>query len=321
MTDLDLAAVRAFLTVLDEGQFGYAADVLGITQQAVSKRIVKLENQLGVVVVERGPRGVVATAAGRRFLPYARSLLTVADEAVGAVRGRPLRVALLGERDAAADLMRYYLDRHPGVEVEIVLSSVRDTSRDALVAGRVDAAFARRFGGPRSLPDEICCAPAYLEPLQLLVGKGHPLAGRVEVSLAEASAYPAWVPGAAVPSEWADFYRELSEFAGITVETGGQPESIDAVLERVAASRALTTFTGTGFRTPLHPGIRGVRVVDPTPAYPHALLWWGVDAHPGLAGLVAHVRAGYNADVAAGCWVPEADRDLFGAEGYPVATV
>ncbi|MFE3054844.1 LysR family transcriptional regulator [Nocardia sp. NPDC059239] len=45
MTDLDLAAVRAFVTAVDEGQFGYAAAVLGLTQQAVSKRIAKLEGQ------------------------------------------------------------------------------------------------------------------------------------------------------------------------------------------------------------------------------------------------------------------------------------
>ena len=48
VTDLDLAAVRAFVTAVDEGQFGYAAAVLGLTQQGVSKRIAKLERQLGL---------------------------------------------------------------------------------------------------------------------------------------------------------------------------------------------------------------------------------------------------------------------------------
>ena len=86
MADLDLAAVRAFVTVVDEGQFGHAAQVLGITQQGVSKRVAKLESQLGVRLFDRLASGSAVTAAGAGLLPHARALLTVADDAVAAAR-------------------------------------------------------------------------------------------------------------------------------------------------------------------------------------------------------------------------------------------
>ncbi|WP_280336189.1 LysR family transcriptional regulator [Nocardia wallacei] len=331
MTDLDLAAVRAFVTALDEGQFSHAAAVLGLSQQAVSKRVAKLEQQLGAPLFDRVPTGIVATAAGARLLPHARALLSAADDAVTAVRERvrPLRVAVLGERQAEMESLRFYLYRHPERDTEIVISNVitstRDalllgppgtlrahgTSRDTLVGGRVDAAFARAFGGPRPLPAEIAAVPSYLEPLQLVVGKDHPLAGHTATTLAEVRPFTAWVPGAAVPSEWADYYRHLSGFSGITVESGGRPEPIEDILDRVAASDTLVSFTGVGFRTPWHPHIRRVPVVDPIPAYPHALLWSTANPHPGLPDLVAYFRDNYNGDIAAECWIPEPDRALF----------
>ncbi|MDN2499984.1 LysR family transcriptional regulator, partial [Nocardia nova] len=109
--DLDLAAVRAFVAAAEERQFSLAAVVLGISQQAVSKRIAKLEDQLGTALFARVPAGIVPTAAGARLLPHARALLAVAETAVAAVceRPRPLRVAVQGERQGATEQMRFYL--------------------------------------------------------------------------------------------------------------------------------------------------------------------------------------------------------------------
>ncbi|WP_280398945.1 LysR family transcriptional regulator [Nocardia carnea] len=323
--DLDLATVRAFVAVADEGQFGLAAGLLGISQQAVSKRIARLENLLGVALFDRVPAGATPTAAARRFLAHARALLALADEAVATATARPgpLRVAILGERLAEMRAMRFYLDRHPEAEVEFVQSNAYVTSRDALLGGRADVAFARASGGPRPLPAHIAAVPAYLDVLHLLVGKDNPLAARSTVTLAELVEHPVWVPGAAVPSEWADYYDCLSRFSGVTVDRTprGQlfPDAdtsrglapIEALLEHIAASKTLSTFNGDGFDLPWHPHIRRVRVVDPTPAYPHALLWNSVDPHPGLAPLIAHFRDCYNSDATADCWVPDSDRALF----------
>ncbi|NEB79262.1 LysR family transcriptional regulator, partial [Streptomyces sp. SID14478] len=84
--DLDLAQVRAFVAVADERHFGRAAARLGITQQALSKRVARLESTLGVRLFERGARGVGATADGARFLEPARQVLDAGRAAVDAVR-------------------------------------------------------------------------------------------------------------------------------------------------------------------------------------------------------------------------------------------
>lgn len=332
MADLDLATVRAFVAVIDQGQFGLAAGVLGISQQAVSKRIARLESQLGTGLFDRVPTGARPTAAAVRFLPHARSLLALADEAMvvaGGYQG-PLRVAILGERQAEMRALRFYLARHPEADIEIVLShkyvTSRDTlptSRDALLSGRADAAFARARGGPRALPGHIAAVPAYLDVLHLLVGRDHPLAGRSAVSLAELAGHTVWVPGAAVPSEWADYYDCLSRFSGVIIDRTPQsvrfPEAatthglrpVEAMMDHIAASDTLATFNGDGFEMPWHPHIRRVPVVDPTPAYPHALLWDSTAPHPGLAALIGHFRDSYNRDAAPDCWIPDSDRALF----------
>ncbi|GGL27726.1 LysR family transcriptional regulator [Nocardia jinanensis] len=325
MGELDLATVRAFVTVADEGQFSAAAALLGISQQAVSKRIARLEHRLGLDLFHRVPTGATLTAAAARFLPHARSLLAVADEAVATVvrQPRPLRVAVLGERATEMRAMRYYLGRHPDRDTEIVLTNAFVTSRDALVAGRVDAAFARAHGGPRTLPARIAAIPFHLDLLHLLVGKDHPLAGHAAVPLAELAGATVWVPGTSVESEWTDYYRELSRYSGVVIDssrrselfpdvaTGRGPAPIAMVIEHIADSDTLATFSADGFESPWHPHIRRVPVVDPTPAYPHALLWDETDPHPGIADLVEYFRDNYNRDVAADCWIPEIDRSLF----------
>src|SRR5215208_3281253 len=76
--DLGLAQVRAFVAVVDHGHFARAARSLALSQQALSKRVARLEDRLGRLL-ERRPGGVTLTVAGERFPPAARRLLDVAD--------------------------------------------------------------------------------------------------------------------------------------------------------------------------------------------------------------------------------------------------
>ena len=68
---MNIEAVRAFVTVAEEGQFQLAADRLDVSQQAVSKRIAALEAELGTVLFKRTPSGAALTQDGRTFLPHA----------------------------------------------------------------------------------------------------------------------------------------------------------------------------------------------------------------------------------------------------------
>lgn len=313
--DLDLSAVRAMVAVNDEGQFGLAASVLGISQQAVSKRIAKLEGQLGAQLFERRTGNVALTAHGARFLPHARSVLASAAAAVSAVLdAQVLRVAVHGAQIADANLMRIYLEKHPEAEIELIMMSPSMTSRNAVIDGRVDAAFARAHWNIRALPAHITALPAYLEALHLLVGKDHPLADSDRVELDDLDGLTAWVPGAGFDSEVGDFYDRLSDTCGITITTERHPGGIGFanIVDRVADSTSLVTFGGEGTTTPWHPNIRRVPIVDPTPAYPMALLWREtVTGHPQLDPLMDFITGSYNGNAAGDLWIPEPDRALF----------
>jgi DNA-binding transcriptional LysR family regulator len=71
--------------LIDEGQFQIAADKLGVTQQAVSKRIATLERSLGVSLFIRSGRGAQLSVDGQAFLPHARELVKAALRAVRSV--------------------------------------------------------------------------------------------------------------------------------------------------------------------------------------------------------------------------------------------
>jgi DNA-binding transcriptional LysR family regulator len=87
--ELDLAQIRAFIAVVDHQHFGEAAQALWLSQQAVSKRVARLEAMLGPLF-ERRRGGVSLTPVGQRLLPAARRLLEAADEAAKSARSAPL---------------------------------------------------------------------------------------------------------------------------------------------------------------------------------------------------------------------------------------
>src|SRR5580765_6979196 len=94
--DLDLVGVGSFLEVTRRRHFGRAAEKLGISVSALTKRIQKLEASLGVPLIERDSGGFAGlTPAGRRFVQVAPQLLSAAQAA---------RLAAAGHRHATLRL-------------------------------------------------------------------------------------------------------------------------------------------------------------------------------------------------------------------------
>jgi DNA-binding transcriptional LysR family regulator len=85
--DLDLGEVSAFVAVVRLGGFTAAARQLHLTQPGLSARVARLERHLGDRLIDRSCRRLTLTSAGRRFLPYAVTLLQTATQAQQAIRG------------------------------------------------------------------------------------------------------------------------------------------------------------------------------------------------------------------------------------------
>lgn len=78
--NLDVTALRSFVTVADEGKVTAAAGRLNLTQSAVSMQLKRLEDALGLPLFDRSGRGVALTADGELLLGYARRMIMLNDE-------------------------------------------------------------------------------------------------------------------------------------------------------------------------------------------------------------------------------------------------
>lgn len=107
--DLDLTLAASFLVLAEERHYGRAATRLNVTASALTKRVQRLERQLGVLVLDRGPGGVLdLTAAGCRFVDVAGPLLAHAAAVRDVTRTGPSPVTVrLGIPAGSADAMRH----------------------------------------------------------------------------------------------------------------------------------------------------------------------------------------------------------------------
>src|SRR5450432_2462647 len=101
MTDLKLKDLRYLVAVADTRHFGRAAERCFVTQPTLSTQLKKLEDYLGVQLIERQPKRVALTPAGEAIVARARRILEASDEVVTLARAHrdplagALRIALL----------------------------------------------------------------------------------------------------------------------------------------------------------------------------------------------------------------------------------
>ncbi|MCX4905179.1 LysR family transcriptional regulator [Streptomyces sp. NBC_00878] len=305
---MNLETVRAFVAVAEEGQFRHAAVRLGVSQQAVSKRVAALESSLGVTLFRRIATGAILTSDGRKFLPHARAVLSAVGQAVESVRRetRPLCVDVLGDRLATSAVLLEFHRAHQDIPLKTVMLNGVDAAVRALAAGEIDAAFVYEREPVQDLVPGLDGAVACLEALEIIVGEHHPLAGAESVSPAELAPFTAWVPGIVEGSEWGDWYREFAAEFSLTIDSTGPNFGMESLLESVGSSRSIFTFFGERVRIdlPRQHGLRRIPVVAPTPVYPWSLIWHSANEHPGLAALLAHVRDSPTPSDTRGLWLP-----------------
>ncbi|MCT4332136.1 LysR family transcriptional regulator [Paracoccus sp. YLB-12] len=172
---MDVAVLRCFVSVLEEGGFAPAARRIGISRSLCSKYISDLEADLGTRLFTRTTRSVVPTAAGTFYATRVRDALRRLDEATEAVRavsGNPAGPLKIGSPIAYTlkilqpHLLRF-METYPDIRLEVVL----DDGRTDLIGEGYDAVIrigqledsmllARRL---QEVPVMLVAAPAYLE--------------------------------------------------------------------------------------------------------------------------------------------------------------
>ncbi len=186
--DLKLKDLRYLVAVADQRHFGRAAAQCHVSQPTLSAQLKKLEESLGVQLIERAPNNVSLTEAGEQIVARARRILEATDEVVTLARtqkdplGGRLRVALL-------PTIGPYLLPHvaPAVRKALPRLELRlyeyqtGTILEKLHNGELDA-------GILALPVDLNgleVRELYREPFTLAVPERHPLAARDSVKVAD----------------------------------------------------------------------------------------------------------------------------------------
>ncbi|WP_339451492.1 LysR family transcriptional regulator [Pseudomonas sp. EA_5y_Pfl2_R50] len=133
--DVSNDLLRTFVTILEEGSFSKAAVTLHRTQAALSLQLKRLEDDMGVRLLERSPKGIVASAAGSALLPYATRMLSLSAEIRRLMESmsqvETIRIGML--EDIAVGALPTVLERftksHPSVRLEIVVNDSKTLSR------------------------------------------------------------------------------------------------------------------------------------------------------------------------------------------------
>jgi len=224
------------------GSLARAADVLSYTPSAVSQQIAVLEREAGIVLLERRGRGVVLTEAGRTLVEHARTILAQLEAAEAALselaelrRGR-LRMASFAT--AGASVLPLAVDafraRHPGIELSVMQASPTES-----------VARLREGGLDLALTVDLDAAPGegvevihlFDDPVQLVMHRDHPLAGKAEIRLEEL-AHEIWIDVPRLTSGGKVLARAC-ERAGFEPKVAFESDDYTAIQELVGAGVGL----------------------------------------------------------------------------------
>src|SRR5881227_30612 len=193
---MELRHLRYFLAVGEALNFTRAAAQLRVAQPALSRQVQDLEEEIGVDLLKRGPRGVTLTAEGKLFLGEVRELLKRADESVEKVRAL-----------ARGEYGELHIGYAPSPTVEILPAALaafqkavprvkvllHDLSSDELIAGLQNATLELAVMVRQTVGDETAGIRFELlrtYPLCVAMTAAHPFARLKSVSLDKLAAEP-----------------------------------------------------------------------------------------------------------------------------------
>jgi DNA-binding transcriptional LysR family regulator len=271
--DASTRRLRYFVAVAEELHFSRAAARLFVAQQALSKQIRGLEDDLGTSLLKRNTRSVELTPAGQVFLDASRELLASFDASVAAARriGRGERDTLsLGFLVTAAlelttPLLTEFQRRYPEVRVDLREFSLLDPSA-GLADGSSEMAVIRL---PISVAD-LHTEPLFVEPRVAALAIGHPLAGRDRLTVAELLNEPLTI-GRSDDTAWRDFWT-LAAYRGGRAPTLIETTSHTEEMEIVATGQGCSITAACAARYTPRAGIRFILIED-IPGATCALAW------------------------------------------------
>ncbi len=233
---MELYQLRCFQAAVEEGGFKRAAIRLHITQPALSYQVKRLEDELGVPLFHRRPRGASPTEAGRVLLQHAQKIMSGINKAERAIQ--ELAEGVRGEiRIGTVDSVGIYFlppvlrtvrSMFPAACPKLLYRNSNDIM-EALLSNELDLGILANPGPDRRLQQEILIE----EHLSLVCSHSHPFFGipTVKTSELKGMEFAALSPG--TPS--GSLIRKYLARLGVSIEVVATTDNVETVKKMVEA--------------------------------------------------------------------------------------
>jgi LysR family hydrogen peroxide-inducible transcriptional activator len=302
---VNLRDLQYLVAVAEHRHFGRAAEACFVSQPTLSTQLRKLEQELGVELIERNPRNVLLTDAGERVVERARTMLREADN-IRAIARQAVDPESGSIRLGIFPTLGPYLLPHvvptiharfPNLELllveektEVVLQRLRD--------GQLDVGILALPVHAEQLHEE----PLFEEDFVLAVPADHPLAateGPVTTDVLAGEHVLLLEEGHCLR----DQALSVCRLAGADERNGFRATSLETLRQMVGAGVGLTLLPELSVRPPVPPSeaVALVRFAEPVPRRQIAMFWRTTSAYrdflPKLAALVRDLPEGLTRDL------------------------
>ncbi len=273
---MNLRDLRYLVALADLRHFGKAADACFVSQPTLSTQIRKLEEELGVTLVERAPRKVMLTTVGQDIVARARRILADVDQMKEAAQRRrdpesgSLRLGVfptLGPYLLPHVLPKLQV-RYPNLEL-LLVEEKSDVLLARLREGKLDAALL-------ALPvhdEQLHAQFLFEEPFVLAAPAQHPLASQPSLSMDDLTDHTLLLleDGHCLREQALDVCR----LSGANEKAGFRATSLETLRQMVAAGIGVTLLPALSVHEPVvqPANIRLVNFREPVPSRQIALVW------------------------------------------------
>jgi DNA-binding transcriptional LysR family regulator len=285
---MELRQLEYLAAVVSHGSFGRAAQAIYVTQSALSQQIARLEDELGLTLLYRGPKGVEPTPAGVEFLDHARAILgrvsearAMVDDHLGAIRGVARVVATSYDARALPEALASFHRAHPQVQLAFQHASAAQIV-EQLATGAADVAVLAVDGAGPKLPDHISSQILVEDPLCLLTARGDQLSPTIDDLRGRSVIMPG--RGTALRGLLDDAFAQVG-FSPLPRFETNDPAMI---LQLVGAGLGVSIVPSSWVLDD-RPAVTAVALADPLPAYRVALLATTQPRIPARDRLVEHL--------------------------------
>ncbi|HEY5972557.1 MAG TPA: DNA-binding transcriptional regulator OxyR [Pseudoxanthomonas sp.] len=273
---MNLRDLKYLLALADHRHFGRAAAACFVSQPTLSTQIKKLEEELGVSLVERAPRKVMLTPAGRDAADRARRIVAEVEQMKEAARRSQDPEAGTVRLGIFPTLGPYLLphviprirERFPNLEL-LLIEEKSDVLLSRLHEGKLDAALL-------ALPvndDQLHSEFLFEEPFLLAVPENHPLAQRDSLSLAELNDQKLLLleDGHCLREQ----ALEVCRLSGANEKSEFRATSLETLRQMVAANVGITLLPTLAIKPPVarSQNIHLLGFSDSHPSRQIAMLW------------------------------------------------